>query len=427
MRKAMLGTIVLAVLAMGCVPVSQTTPPRPTSEVPQPTTARPLSTIAPLVVTRAPESTPIPVLTVTMMSTPSPTFTFAVPTIASSNTASPIPAVTASPPMAMVATPSPTPTPPPQLPQEVTTVVPEASWPYVTSLVVTPDDPPRLYAVIEDRLHLSTDHAQSWQPVEMTGIDVLARATAVAIDYRHPATMYLMTSEGIYRREGEQSWAFVHTLKALALAVDLLDSNTLWAGVPYSTEYDAIVLRSEDRGRTWGRADDGMFSGPGAGVSSIVIDPVDPNIFFANVRYAGRFGWPLGTLFRGGRDGHWEQLDVGAQWGSGCLPYGLAFDPDLRRLYVGCDAYYYNERQFNLRQSDNAYAANSADIDWEQVPLRWPTQPTLAYGAVRALAVDARVPKTVYLAISEYMASAASHTMLISEDNGATWRKMPLP
>ena len=130
----------------------------------------------------------------------------------------------------------------------------------------------------------------------MTGIDVQARATAVAIDYRHPATMYLMTSEGIYRREGGQAWAFVHTLKALALAVDMLDSNTLWAGVPYSTEYDAIVLKSDDRGRTWGRADDGMFSGPGAGVSAIVIDPADPNIFFANVRYAGRFGWPLGDL-----------------------------------------------------------------------------------------------------------------------------------
>jgi hypothetical protein len=307
-------------------------------------------------------------------------------------------------------------------------VVPKASWPYVSSLVVTPDDPPQLFAVIGAGLYWSTDRAHSWQPVEMVGIDAQARITAVAIDYRHADTMYLLTSVGIYRREGEQLWAFVHTLKALALAVDLVDSNILWAGVPYSTEYDAIVLKSNDRGRTWGKADGGMFGGPGGSVGHIAIDPADPNILFANVRYAGRFGWPLGSLFRGGRDGHWEQLDIGPQWGAGaCLPYGEAFDPNLRRLYVGCDAYYYNEQQFILHHSDNAYAANSAEVIWDVGTMIWPTRPGLAYGAVRPLAVDARQPKAVYVALSEYTASETRHVMLISEDDGSTWQELPLP
>ena len=271
------------------------------------------------------------------------------------------------------------------------------------------------------------DQAHSWQLVDIAGVDAQASITAVAIDYRHAATMYLLTSKGIYRREGDQPWAFVHTLKALALAVDLIDSNILWAGVSYSTEHDAIILKSSDRGRTWGKADNGMFSGPGSGVGAIAIDPLHPNVFFANTRYAGRFGWPLGGLFRGGRDGHWEQLDFRPQWAEGCLPNGAAFDPNLQRLYVGCDAYYYNDRQFVMRYSDNAYAANSAEIAWSAGSLLWPTRPDLVYGAVRPLAVDARIPKTVYLEITEYTATEPRHTMLTSKDDGATWEKLPLP
>jgi hypothetical protein len=427
MRRAMLGAIVFAIVATGCIAIPRTAAPQPTIPISEPNVVRSPVSVAPLVVTRVLEPTPTLTPISTMMVHRSPTLTIVAPTTTLSNTASPMPSTTSRPPTAAEVASSDTPTPQPPLPQEVTTVIPEASWPYVTSLVVTPDDPPRLYAVIGDKLRSSDDRAQSWQLVDMAGVDKQAKITAVAIDYRDPDTIYLMTSEGIYRRETEQPWAFVHTLKALALAVDLVDPNTLWAGVPYSTEYDAIVLKSSDRGQTWGKADDGMFGGPGAGVSSIIIDPVDPNTFFANVRYAGRFGWPLGTLFRGGQSGHWEQLDIGPQWGSDCLPYGLAFDPGLRRLYVGCDTYYYNERQFTLRHSDNAYAAHSDEIRWGEAPLGWPTQAHLAYGAVRALAADARQPKAVYVAISEYMENEARQTMLISEDDGATWQKLPLP
>jgi len=105
----------------------------------------------------------------------------------------------------------------------------------------------------------------------------------------------------------------------------------------------------------------------------------------------------------------------------------LALDPDLRRLYVGCDVYYYNERQFILYQSDDAYAANSAQVTWNTGTVIWPTEPDLAYGAVRPLAVGARRPKTIYLAISEYRASVARHVLLTSEDDGKTWQALPLP
>jgi len=110
--------------------------------------------------------------------------------------------------------------------------IPEASWPYVSSLVVTPDNPPRLYAVISSQLYYSDDRAHSWQPVDIAGVNAQAIITAVAIDYRHATTLYLMTTAGIYRREGEQPWAYVHTLKAFALAVDLFDSKHLVGGGP---------------------------------------------------------------------------------------------------------------------------------------------------------------------------------------------------
>jgi len=440
MRRAILGGIMLAILTAGCLRISQPTPAATVETAAAAAAPLPTQTM-PLPPTSTPEVRPSRALTMTKTASPLPPTLRATsteqasrPTAAPKTTPSPVMTAPATaspsvgPPTATVAAPGKAASPTTQLPQEVTTVVPEASWPYVSSLVVTPDDPPQLYAVIEGRLYRSTDGARNWQAVDLSGIDAQARITSVAMDYRHAATMYLLTSAGIYRREGKEPWSLVHTLNASALAVDLLNPDILWAGVPYRTEYDAVLLKSSDRGRTWGKADDGMFGGPGGTVGQILIDPTDPNIIFANMRYAGRFGWPLGSLFRGGRDGHWEQLDVAPQWGAGaCLPHGLALDPDLRRLYVGCDVYYYNERQFILYQSDDAYAANSAQVTWNTGTVIWPTEPDLAYGAVRPLAVGARRPKTIYLAISEYRASVARHVLLTSEDDGKTWQALPLP
>ena len=197
----------------------------------------------------------------------------------------------------------------------------------------------------------------------------------------------------------------------------------------YSTEYDAVILKSEDRGRTWGKADQGIPAGFRTAVWAIAIDPRDPNTLFANLRYSGRFGWPYGYIYRGGRAGTWEELSLGdSASGEGvCSANGMAYDPNLRRLYVGCDAYYYNNGDLLLRHSDNAYTQDSGQVAWEQSMSFGRLGGGMAFGMVRPLAVDAREPKTVYVAVSAYGGTAPTEQQIVvSHDDGSTWEALAL-
>jgi hypothetical protein len=259
----------------------------------------------------------------------------------------------------------------------------------------------------------------------------------VAVDYRNPSVMYLTTSAGIFRRVGDSPWTFVHPLKAWTLAVDFGNADILWAGAVWTTEYNSILLKSTDAGRTWGKADFGMQCGMYCWVSAIAIDPVDPNVMYANVRYSGRFGWPSGWVFRGGPDGHWERLEVGAasqttfefpgQEGA-CMANGLALDPNLRRLYVGCDAYYYNKNQFLMLKSDNAHEPDSSQVRWEQAASLGESDPYFGIGSFAPLAVNAREPKSLYAALmGRQPGTNQPYRLLVSHDDGKTWENLAVP
>ena len=299
------------------------------------------------------------------------------------------------------------------------------AWPFVSSLIVSPDEPPKLYAVVAGQVLWSSDRGASWQPVDLIGVPDTPSPQAIAMDYRHPEVFYLTTAKGIYRREGAGPWTLVNTLFAYTLAVDLVDSNTLWAGVRYTTERHAVLLKSEDRGRTWGRADQGLPVSRSSHVGSVAIDPQDPNIMYAVVRISGRFGWPRGQVYRGGRAGTWEPLPFGAatEAEGGCHANGLAFDPNLRRLYAGCDAYYYNESRLLLLSSDNAHSADSGEVVWSPAATFAGEADDFVLGSVRPLAVDARDLKSVFVAISRSGQGSAGpeNQIVVSHDDGASW------
>jgi hypothetical protein len=256
------------------------------------------------------------------------------------------------------------------------------------------------------------------------------RLFSLALDYRNPSTLYATTSSGIYKTVDESSWTFVHPLQATTLAVDLVEPDVLWAGVSWTTEYGAVILKSTDGGKTWGKADSGIQAYLGYGVTHIAIDPTDPNVLYANLRYGGRFGWPNGWVYRGGRSGTWERLDLPAAppdtqfWDGACMANGLAFDPSLRRLYVGCDAYYYNNNRLLLLASDNAHEADSRLVRWEQKAPFGTLQQPYALGGVRPLAVDARQPKSLYAIVVGYGASGTPYRIMVSRDDATTWQDL---
>lgn len=307
----------------------------------------------------------------------------------------------------------------------------QSSLPFLYCLVVTPDDPPVYLAVADNQLFRSADRGKSWTPEPLAGVPVTARVIVLAIDYRHPDTMYLGTSQGLYRRDGGgSSWELVHTLVASALAVDLENSDVLYAGTSWGTELGAVLVKSQDRGRTWGGADHGIEKGQ---VTAILIDPNKPGVLWAHVRPSFNRAWPWGQVYRGGREGSWERLSLGAydmrtyadKPGEGsCSPAGLAYDPNSNSLYTGCDITYYGgTRRYWLLRSKNADAPDSSLVSWELIADWGPVPDDFAgVNTVRPLAVDAREPRSVIVFVDLTRAIGAPEFRLrIGRDDGATW------
>ena len=395
-----LRTCLLALLACLLVSCSAEATPTP-HPIARPATATPANIILPL-----PSAEPA-TATVPAVPTPAPPAT----------TARPSATATVRPP---TATPAPSPTTP---------TPPERMEPVVTSLVVTPDQPPVFYAVVEAHLFRSADRGTTWAEESRSGLPSGAGFRAVAIDYRHPDTMYGLTSAGIYRRQGSGAWELVNTLRATALAVDLENPDILWAGIYRTTELDTVIVRSNDRGRTWGKADWGVAGG--GWVTDILANPTTPSTLWAVVRDGARHGWPPGDLYRGGRDGHWERLDLGrfapdlGNWDS-CFVAGIAYDPNAGLLYAGCDLSYFNGGNLLLLRSANASTADARSVRWE-VATRFAAQSPEAMGMARPLAVDAREPKSLFVSssISEW-GKPTQYRILVSHDGGATWEALPL-
>ncbi len=359
------------------------------------------SATAPVATATVPAETP----TATVEASATPTVARQTPTTPPSPTRPPADAT--PPPPTTAVLPSPTPVAPNQPP--------------VSSLVVTPGEPPVYFVVADGRLYRSTDRGDTWSEDSAAGLPLGAAFNLVTIDYRHPETMYAATTQGIYRRQGQGSWGLVNTLKARALAVDLENPNVLWAGTFSNTGVKAIIFKSEDAGRTWGKADWGMWGGS---VSQILVHPNNPNVLWA-INDSGPYLW------RGGRDGHWELLDLGpfgpgCESGQCCYPTSIAYDPNANLLFAGCPELGLGRGQSLLLRSPNADAADSSAIRWEAAALL-PSEPSPGYVACRPLAVDARTPRSLFVALSFWNAEGGSYDrLLVSHDDGATWEALQL-
>jgi len=349
-------------------------------------------------------------------------------------TPTPAPTPTRQPGQVPTAPAPPTPGQPEPSPMPVVTPTVELP-PYarqVTSLVVTPSDPPVVYAVVDGQLYRSADRGATWAGETMAGLPASAALTGVAVDYKHPETTYLLTSEGLYRRQGTAAWQRISDLQATALAVDMVDANTLWAGVLRKEAGQAVVLRSPDGGRTWSPAGPELEASPlGSWASDILVNPNDPDMLWAVVRSNRRDLAPDGLLFRGDRDGHWQRLSLGAfdpAPGNVDSVYvaGIAYDPNANLLFAGSERSNDNAGRILVLRSPNADAADAASIHWEVAKyIALPIEPCYAPGLVRPLAVDARAPRSLYAATDIVWCGDESpldrYRLLASHDDGVNW------
>ena len=166
----------------------------------------------------------------------------------------------------------------------------------------------------------SDDSGQTWTCIRN---GLVWNATDLLVpDPLQPSTVYVLSSEGLYRSADRgDSWALLSPdFNASILVPDPLRPGRLWAGG------QGEVLRSDDGGQTWTQAGTGI---PEAVlVTALVLDPVDPEILYAATLQQGVFKTADGGAT-------WAPLGTGLE---GLTPRFLVIDPRRRdTLYAGTD------------------------------------------------------------------------------------------
>ena len=156
----------------------------------------------------------------------------------------------------------------------------------VFALANDPQEPGTVYAQAPNGLYKSIDGGASWVqlPVAPAFTDLAAPIFPLAVDTRHPGTVY---AGGFKSTDGGASWAKL-ALSPTALAIDPQDSGTLYAGTiagELATSVLSIsggVRKSVDGGRSWSGVNTVSQS---YGVSSLTVDPTNSSAVYAETTW----------------------------------------------------------------------------------------------------------------------------------------------
>jgi photosystem II stability/assembly factor-like uncharacterized protein len=237
-------------------------------------------------------------------------------------------------------------------------------------------DPQRggvVYAGTETGLFKSIDAGLSWHP---TGLD--SPISQLAIDPTDRRNLYVAAGgTGISRSiDGGDTWTSAlvggYTVYAEAVAVDPRHPTTVYAGTTrYSGSYPTGVFRSDDRGQTWqatGLANDFVFT--------LVIAPGDPSILFAR---------SSGSLVR--------SLDGGATWQRRLIDgdFNRSFDCDVV-IDPAAPAVVYAGTDYVFQTGSALWTSGDRGDSWVALT------GGLAVPSTCALALDPQTPSTIYTA-----------------------------
>ncbi|HZZ66386.1 MAG TPA: hypothetical protein VFE17_12845 [Candidatus Baltobacteraceae bacterium] len=268
----------------------------------------------------------------------------------------------------------------------------------------------------------STDYARTWMPVfdgARTGsIGALAVAPGNAqILYagsgeglRRPD---LSVGDGVYRSgDGGKTWRHVGLPDAQqinGLAVDPRDPNRVFAAVmghPYGANAQRGLYRSTDGGTTWHKV---LGNDRDTGASSVVIDPNNPQVIYANLWASRNPPWRLADILQlYDRGGIFKSTDGGTTWTPlrGGLPKamgraGIAVsNADSRRVYAWV----------NTDGACGIYRSMDAGQSWTKV--NGESRICGRGDDFSGIAVDPTDPQVVYV---------ANTTTYRSTDGGKTW------
>ncbi len=168
---------------------------------------------------------------------------------------------------------------------------------------------------------------------------------AIAVDRRHPQTVFVGTGEGwprnsvsvgdgVYKTtDGGDSWQRVgleNTERIAQLAIDAKNSDIVFAcalGHLFDDHPDRGVYRSRDGGKTWQQV---LAGAPDAGCADLALDPQDPQVVYASLWQVRRK--PYFFASGGPRSGLFKSQDGGSTWKP--IRKGLP-SGDLGRIAIG--------------------------------------------------------------------------------------------
>ncbi len=202
----------------------------------------------------------------------------------------------------------------------------------------------------------STDYGRTWQPIfeyQDTG-----SVGALAVAPSDPQIVYVGSGEGLRRpdlsvgdgiyksSDAGKTWTHLGLRDGQqinALAVDPRNPNRVFAAVmghPYGPNAQRGLYRSLDGGANWTKV---LGTDGDTGASTVVIDPNDPNVLYANLWASRNPPWRLadilqlydrGGLFKSSDGGTtWTQLKSGLPSGMGRAGIAVA-KSDSHRVYA---------------------------------------------------------------------------------------------
>ncbi|MBI9052150.1 MAG: hypothetical protein JEZ00_22230 [Anaerolineaceae bacterium] len=182
----------------------------------------------------------------------------------------------------------------------------------IYSMTIDPQNPSTIYAGLGtgSGLYKSTDDGASWVPKNY-GLFVLAGdmkvkaptwVFAIAIDPQNPDIMYA-GGHGVFKSiDGGESWfainnEFDFTLNGPMPSIDNLSIDPVHPEIIYAEVGGSVIYRSLNGGENWSDFSEGLFlywrEGP---ISPIIFDPTNPEILYVGTRGNGVFTTRLTKL-----------------------------------------------------------------------------------------------------------------------------------